>query len=150
MCGKQSTSQARLPAIVAVQCCFLGSRSSVGPEKFSTGGNAISPLVPLEPLRVGIEKQEDDQREGEDVGVKEKHDAAMVEAPATLEAADGFPRTPAGEHGGDDQQRRGAHVGEAAQDEGQDHAAENEHGSPNEGAGPYIEDGVLHGVQSRT
>ena len=103
--------------------------------------------MPLEPLGVGIKEEEDDEREGEDVGVEQEHDAAVVEAPAALEAADRLPCAPAGEDGGEQQQGRGAHVRKAAEDESQDHAAEDEHGSADEGAAPYIEDGVLHGVK---
>lgn len=104
----------------------------------------------LKPLGVGVEEQKDDEGKGEDVGVEEKEDAAMVETPAAAEAANRLPGAPAGEQRGKDEQQRGMDIGEAAQDESQDDAADDERGSPEERPGSYIEDGVLHGRGEQT
>ena len=72
----------------------------------------------------------------------------MIEAPARTEAAKGFPGAPDGEAGGQHEQERGVNVREAGEEKGEQDTAEDEHGSTDQGACSYIEDGVPHRAEA--
>ncbi len=52
--------------------------------------------------------------------------------------------------GGQEHQGRGADVGKAPKDESEDEAADDEHGPPEEGAGPILKTAYRIGVRSTT
>ena len=64
------------------------------------------------PEHVGVEQEEKDQTDGHEVHVEAENYAAVVEAPATLHAADGVQCAQDGDQRGQDQQRSGAVVRE--------------------------------------
>ena len=72
-------------------------------------------LAGSDPVGVGVEEEEEDHAEGHEVHVDAEEDAAVVEAPAGLHAADGIDGAGDGGQGGEDEQRRGAVMGEVGE-----------------------------------
>src|SRR5580692_6458337 len=89
---------------------------------FSMAAVIAEPLQALYPAGVGVEEQEKDEGDDENVGVEEEHDAAVVETPARAEAARGFPGAVEGDERGQNDPRRGMDVGEAGAEAGKDQA----------------------------
>ena len=58
------------------------------------------------------EEEEQDEADCQHIHEEQQHDAAMVQVPARLHAAEGVEHAEHGEHGGKDEQRRGTSVRE--------------------------------------
>jgi hypothetical protein len=115
---------------VAERNCVRGARSPL-----LRGGD---------PAGVGIEEEEEDHAEGHEVHVDAEEDAAVVEAPAGLHAADGVDGAGDGGYGGKDEQRRSAVVGEVGELEGDAKTDEDENIPAYQGSMTRIEDGMFH------
>ena len=81
-------------------------------------GRGLRLLRRDDPESVRIEKEEEDHAEGHEVHVDEKEDAAVVEAPAPLHAANGVDGAGDGDERGEDEEQSGAAVGEAGDRQG--------------------------------
>ncbi len=68
-------------------------------------------------MGVGIEEEEENHAEGHEIHVDEQKDAAVVEAPASLHAADGVRGAGDGEESGEDEKRRGVVVREVREED---------------------------------
>jgi selenophosphate synthetase-related protein len=69
------------------------------------------------PKHVGVEQKEEDQADGHEVHVDAEDDAAVVEVPATLHAADGVQGARYGDEGRKDDQRSGVVVREVREEQ---------------------------------
>jgi hypothetical protein len=90
-------------------------------------------VVWREPAEIRIEEEEDDHADGHEVHVDEQDDAGMVEAPAALEAASGVGGAQDGEDNREDEQRRGAVVGEVGETYGDGEGRQDKQASADEG-----------------
>ena len=77
------------------------------------------------PEHVGVEQKEEDETEGHEVHVDAEEDAAVVEVPAALHAADGVQRARYSDEGRKDDQRSGVVVGEVREEKGRCQAKKN-------------------------
>src|ERR1700733_12646963 len=93
-----------------------------------------------EPVQVGIEEEKDDHADGHEIHVDQENDAGVVEAPAALEAAGGVGDAEDGEDHGEDEQRRGAVVGEVGEQYGGGQRAKDEQASADEGMTAEMEE----------
>ena len=79
-----------------------------------------------DPEEVRVEQEEENERDGHEIHVDAEDDGAVVEAPATLDAADGFGGAEDGEKRGDEQKDRGLDVGKAGDEDREDNRGEDE------------------------
>ena len=66
---------------------------------------------------IGKEEEEQDEANGQHIHEEQQHDAAVVEVPAGLDATQGIEHAEHCEHGGNNEQQRGAGAGEIRQTE---------------------------------
>ena len=69
-------------------------------------------------MSVGVEEEEENHAESHKVHVDEKEDAAVVETPTPLHAANGIDGAGDGDERGEDEEQSGAAVGEAGDRQG--------------------------------
>jgi hypothetical protein len=105
---------------------------------------ALALLRGGDPAGVGVEEEEENHAEGHEVHVDAEEDASVVEAPAGLHAADGVDGAGDGGQGGEDEQRRGAVVGEVGEQEGYAKTGEDENIPAYQGSMTRVEDGMFH------
>jgi len=94
-----------------------------------------------DPEEVGVEEEEEDQRDGHEVHVDAEEDAAVVEAPTALNAAHGFGGAEDGAQRREQEQQGGANVREAGDEDRREDAAEHQSVAPGERVGARVEDG---------
>ena len=70
-----------------------------------------------DPEGVGVEEEEEDHAEGHEIHVDEEEDAAVVEAPAPLHAANRVGGAGGGGEGGEDEDGRGVDLREAGDED---------------------------------
>jgi hypothetical protein len=71
-----------------------------------------------DPEGVGVEEEEENHAEGHEVHVDQENDAAVVEAPAPLDAANGVCGAGGGGEGGEDEERSGVDERKAGEEDG--------------------------------
>ena len=94
-----------------------------------TGGHVVWQIASVDGSdgrKVGIEKGEDDERDGHQVHVEAEQDAAVVEAPTWADAAGGVDGAENGCDCGQQQPERGAVVGEVREPEREQDAGEDQ------------------------
>jgi hypothetical protein len=97
------------------------------------------------PEHVGVEQKKENQADGHEVHVNAEEDAAVVEVPAALHAADGIKRAENGDQCGQDNQRRGMVVREVREQKRCCDAEKNESAAAKEGTVSRVEDVVFQG-----
>ena len=93
-----------------------------------------------EPVEVRIEEEKDDHAGGHEIHVDQENDAGVVETPAALEAAGGIGDAEDGKDHREDEQRRGAVVGEVGEQYGGGEGPEDKQASANEGMTAEVEE----------
>jgi hypothetical protein len=96
------------------------------------------------PTGVGIEEEEENHAEGHEVHVDAEDDAGVIEAPTTLHAAGCVGCAGDGDQGGEDEERRGAIVGEVGEKKSDGETGENQEIAAQERVGTRIEEGMFH------
>ena len=91
-------------------------------------------------MEVRIEEEKDDHAEGHQIHVEQENDAGVVETPAALEAAAGVGDAEEGEDHGEEEQRRGAVVGEVGEQYGGGEGSKDEQASADEGMTAEVEE----------
>jgi hypothetical protein len=71
-----------------------------------------------DPAGVGVEEEEENHAEGHEVHVDAEDDAGVIEAPASLDAADGVEGAKDGEEGGKKDEEVATAIGEAGEEDG--------------------------------
>jgi hypothetical protein len=99
-----------------------------------------------DPAGVGVEEEEENHAEGHEVHVDAKDDAGVIEAPATLHAADGVGCAGDGEQGGEDEEGGSVVVGEVGEETSDGETEENQEAAAQKGMGMRIEEGMFHAV----
>ena len=77
-----------------------------------------------DPKGVGVEEEEEDHAEGHEIHVDEKEDAAVIETPAPLHAANGVRGAGGGGEGGEDEDWRCVDLREAGEEDGCEQAGQ--------------------------
>ncbi len=99
-----------------------------------------------DPLGVGVEEQEENHADGHEVHIDEEQDAAVVEAPAALHAADGVDGAGDGEESGKDEKGIWPDVGKAGDGERDAETEKDEETATEQGADARIEKTGKHAV----
>ena len=94
-----------------------------------------------DPKEVGIEQEEEDQRNGHEIHVDTEDDAAVVKAPAALYAADGFSRADYRDQRRQQEKQRWTEMREVGQRDCDEDAGENQDVGTGQGVFTRIEDG---------
>ena len=79
-----------------------------------------------DPEEVRVEQEEENERDGHEIHVNAEDDAGVIEAPAALDAADGFCGADDGEKRGDEQEDGGLDVGEPRDEDREYYRGEDE------------------------
>jgi len=122
-------------------------------------GNNLNSLLVCggDPECVGVKEEEEDHAKGHEVHVDEEEDAAVVEAPSTLHAADRVGCAGSGGEGGEDKDGSSVDLGEAGEEDGCEQTDQDEENAAEEGTLARIEktgghtdlinlfDSMLHG-----
>src|ERR1039458_7949142 len=90
---------------------------------------------------IGEQEEEKDEAENHHVHQEQQDDAAVIEVPARLYAADGFDQAQEGEDSRNGEQRRGARAGKAGQPKGDAEAAQHQQIRSEERPAAEVEDG---------
>jgi hypothetical protein len=101
-----------------------------------------------EPEGVGIEEEEEDHAEGHEIHVDEKEDAAVVEAPTALHAANGVGGAGGGGEGGEDEAGSGVELREAGEEDGCEQTGQDKQNAAEEGPLARIEIAGEHTIQN--
>ena len=99
-----------------------------------------------DPESVGVEEEEEDHAEGHEIHVDEKEDAAVVEAPAALHAANGVCGAGEGGEGGEDEAGGGVELREAGEEDGCEQTGQDKQNAAWEGSLARIEKAGEHTV----
>jgi hypothetical protein len=111
---------------------------------FDSGRATLALLRGGDPAGVGVEEEEENHAEGHEVHVDAEEDACVVKAPTGLHAADGVDGAGDGGQGGEDEQGRGAVVGEVGEQESDAKTHKDENIPAYQGSMTRIEDGMFH------
>ena len=99
-----------------------------------------------DPAGVGVEEEEENHAEGHEIHVDEQKDAAMVETPTALHAANGVRGARHGEECRENEKQGGAVVGKVGEEDGYSEADENEEVAPEKGSPARIEKAGEHTI----
>jgi hypothetical protein len=109
-------------------------------------GGALGLLRRGDPEGVGVEEEEENHAESHEVHVDEKQDATVVEAPASLHAADGVRSAGGSEEGGEDEERSGVDLGEVGEEDCGGQAGQDKEAAAKEGSLARIERAGEHTI----
>ena len=102
------------------------------------------------PAGVGVEEEEENHAEGHEIHVNAENDAGVIEAPTALHAAGCVGCAGDGDHGGEDEERGGAIVGEVGEEKSDGETGENQNVAAQKRVDTRIEEGMFHaGTTSR-
>jgi hypothetical protein len=102
-----------------------------------------------DPMSVGVEEKEEDYTESHEVHVDAEDDTGVIEAPASLRAADGVNGAGDCGQGGDGQQHGGVIVREVGERQGNAEAEEYKNASSENGGNARIEERTSHAATNR-
>jgi hypothetical protein len=97
-----------------------------------------------DPEGVGVEEEEEDHAEGHEVHVDEQEDAAVIEAPAALHAANRVGGAGDGCEGWEDEDRGAVDLGEAGEEDGCEQTDQDKQNAAEKGTLARIENSGGH------
>jgi hypothetical protein len=99
-----------------------------------------------DPEGVGVEEEEEDHAEGHQIHVDKKEDATVIKAPTALHAANGIHGAGGGGDSGEHEERVGADLREAGEEDGGAQTDQDEEAAAQEGSVTRIEKAGEHAV----